>query len=132
MSTRHMLYALAGLVAIAVTASIIAAAQPSRATTSPAAATTRVTATAAAGRHHFRGRVTSANRDQRWFRMHTTTDRTVRIYPRAGTSWHGCDWDDMHSGQSVDVRARHSHGYWVASRISTWHRDESGDHHEMW
>jgi hypothetical protein len=55
------------------------------------------TASAASRYHRFRGTVTSVRRG-RWFGMHTTTNRRVRIYVNGSTHWDGCDWDDMHRG----------------------------------
>jgi hypothetical protein len=67
--------------------------------------------------HRFRGTVTSRSQAQRWLRMHTTTNSSVRIYTGGATRWDGCDWGDMRYGRHIDVRAYQSHGRWMASTM---------------
>lgn len=128
MSRLPKIVALTSLLAIALAGTAIALGQNGGATTArqPAAApasstTTTAGAYAARQSHRFRGRVTSADRSQQWFRMRTTTSRSVRIDTNRGTRWNDCDWGDMQSGHYVDVRAHRSHGHWVASRMQNWH-----------
>jgi hypothetical protein len=126
MSTRRGLGALPPIVATALLAGGIAIAQPAGAP----ARSSATAAHAAGSQHHFRGRVITADRRHRWFRMDTSTNRTLRIYTTDRTSWHGCDWDDMHNGYDIDVRAHRSQGHWVASRMATWqHHGDHDDHH---
>lgn len=89
-----------------------------------AASPTTVAHYSASAAHRFRGSITSSSRAHHWFRMHTTTDRRVRIYTGNGTSWDGCDWDSMRSGHHVDVRAMRSHGHWRATHIQDWDDDD--------
>ena len=86
------------------------------------AAATGPTASAASRYHRFRGTVTSVRRG-RWFGMHTTTGQRVRIYVNGATHWDGCDWDDMHGGYHMTVRAYRSHWRWMASHMQSWHGD---------
>ena len=82
---------------------------------------------AAQATHRFRGTVRSVSRAHHWFRVHTTTNRSVRIYTTGSTRWSGCDWDDMSYGHHVDARAHRSHHHWVASMMHNWDdRDDWG------
>jgi hypothetical protein len=135
MSRLHKVSVLASILAVALAASAIAIAttdgrgtQPQPATAAAAGATTGGgQARASRTTHHWRGRITSADRGDRWFRMHTTTNTTVRIYTNHGTRWDDCDWGDMRYGQYVDVHAYRSHGHWIATRMGNWHDHGNGD-----
>ena len=123
---------IAGAVGVSAALAAAAVAAPSRTATHPLAmgatpaAAQSVPAQAARTMHRFRGQVTSRNRAQRWFSMHTTTNHAVRIHTTSGTHWDGCDWGDMSYGHHVDVRAYRSHGRWMASRMQDWGRTGSG------
>ena len=124
MTLRKTIVATAVFVA---TALVVAAASGQgghpRSTAHARAGAASATPSASASRYHrFRGTVTSIRRG-RWFGMHTTTGRRVRIYVNGSTHWDGCDWDDMHGGYHMSVRAYRSHGRWMASHMQSWHGD---------
>lgn len=117
----------AALLASAALAATAAGQPASHAVAASRAAPATVTAQAHAARstHHFRGNVVSRNRSHDWFRMHTTTHRSLRIYTNGNTSWgDGCGWGDM---RYVHVSAYRSHGRWVASRMQNWSNGDWGD-----
>ncbi len=102
MVARKPLFLAALLVSAALATTTVGQAATHRDSIAPAASsTTVVKAQAARSTHHFRGNVVSRNRSRRWFRMHTTTRRSLRIYTNQRTSWgEDCDWGDM---RYVDV-----------------------------
>lgn len=126
MVARKPLFLAALLVSAALATTTVGQAATHRDSIAPAASsTTVVKAQAARSTHHFRGNVVSRNRSRRWFRMHTTTRRSLRIYTNQRTSWgEDCDWGDM---RYVDVRAYRSHGRWMASRMQNWDNGDWGD-----
>lgn len=70
--------------------------------------------------HRFRGRVTTANRANHWFRMHTMAGQYVQIYTGHDTHWDHCGWGYMHSGSRIDVHAYRSHHHWIATHMQRW------------
>lgn len=136
MTRLHKISVLTSILAVTLAATAIAVAQTGGSAThkQPVAPTANPTITtpgayAARQSNRFRGQVTAANQSHRWFRMRTTTNRSVRISTNRTTNWDDCDWGDMDRGHRVDVRAHRSHGRWVASRMQDWHHqgDDYGD-----
>lgn len=102
------------------------------------AASTAGTASAAGAQaatryYNFRGTITSRSRGH-WFQMHTTSNRSLRIYTNGRTHWDDCDWGQMGNGHHVYVSAYRSRGAWYASRMQNWNdwdhgRQDHGNNH---
>ena len=133
MPRPHTIAVLASTLALAFATTAVAIAQtghsvPSRQAVAATAGTTTTIAATHVPRqsHHFRGNVTSADQGHHRFGIRTLS-RSVRIYTTGATTWHGCDWSDMHAGHPIDVHAYRSHGHWVASSMQNWHHDDNDD-----
>ena len=138
MSAKRLAVALVVAVSLMAAATALSAGPSTRprqhAVATAPAATQGATAPAARQFHRFRGTVTSRNQTQRWFRMHTTTNSSVRIYTSRTTQWDDRDWGDMRYGNHIDVRAYHNHGRWMASTMQNWHdswNNDGDDHGHM-
>ena len=132
MSRLLKLSLLVAVFAVALGASAIAVATTGGRTSAQPAAAPRVSAVTPSARfarttHRFRGAVRQRNQSHHWFRMHTTTNRNVRIYTNRSTYWDDCDWGDMSYGHHIDVRAYRSQGRWMAARMQNWDDWDMGD-----
>lgn len=115
-------------VALGASALAIAAtggAQKQSASSTASATTTLLGAQAATRYYNFHGTITSRSRGH-WFQMHTTDNRSLRIYTNGRTRWDDCDWGDMSHGHHVSVRAYRNSGAWYASRMQNWNDWDNG------
>jgi len=67
--------------------------------------------------HTFRGTVTTAAPGHHWLQIRTAGNKLVRFQTRHATHWDGCDWNEMHHGHDITLRAYRHDGSWIATRI---------------